>query len=49
MMEKGLASGGSPHMHSIVQPIHGGEKAQTKPYVEGKSNIEENNVHSAVE
>jgi len=48
-MEKGLAGGGTPHMHSIVQPIHGGEKAQTKPYIEGESNLETNNVIDPVE
>ena len=40
---------GTPHVHSIVQPIHGGEAEQTKPYIEGKSEIEENNTEDDVE
>ena len=48
-MEKGIASGGTPHLHSIVSPIHGGEKDQTKKYIEGESHIDEDNIHSAVE
>ena len=40
---------GTPHVHSIVQPIHGGEAEQTKPYIEGESEIEEDNVQSKVE
>ena len=48
-MEKGLTGGGTPAVHSIVQPNHGGEAEQTKPYIEGESELEEKNTEDDIE
>ena len=40
---------GTPHVFSISQPMHGGEAEQTKPYIEGKSELEEKNTEDDVE
>jgi len=50
-MEKGVAGtgGGTPHVFGIVTPMHGGEAEQTKPYIEGKSDLDKNNPPDVVE
>ena len=48
-MEKGIAGGGTPHVFNISQPNHGGEAEQTKQYIEGKSELDEDKRPDAVE